>query len=344
MSSQPSIKRTVHFVDGSGGVWPWQRQLQIANSTWGNTRYYFDMQDHPDADWLVVYSAWPETDFYTEVPRERRIFVAGEPESFHVYQPNFLDQFGTVLTTQEKCQLPQAIHSQVAINWFAGVRFQSGAERFKATLSFADFEQGNPVKTKLCSVVCSDQTVTKGHRERLAFVNQLKEVFGDRIDYYGRGSRPMPDKDEALAEYKYHIALENSRHSNYWTEKLADPFLRGCYPIYSGCTNVHDYFPEQSLTLIDTGRPQESIDIIRKILDQDLNASQMAAMALAKNKVLQEYNIFAVLEKMLSGPLGNTPINNPERTKERMFSDHEVKNRRLGRRINRYLKSLFSSQ
>lgn len=344
MNTDSSIQRNIHFVDGSGGAWPWQRQLQASNSRWGNTHYYFGMENHPDADWLVVYSAWPETDFYTEVPWERRIFVAGEPESFHVYQPNFLNQFGTVLTTQSQCKLPQAIHSQVGINWFAGVRFQTGTERFKATLAFADFERGNPVKTKLCSVVCSDQILTKGHRERLAFVNMLKEVFGDRIDYYGRGSRPMSDKDEALAEYKYHIALENSRHTDYWTEKLADPFLRGCYPIYSGCTNVHDYFSEQSLTRIDTGRPQESIAIIWKVLDQDLNAGQLNAMAVAKNQVLQEYNIFAVLEKMLDGPLGNTLVNQHERTLEQLFSDHEIKNRRLGRRINRYFKSLFSSQ
>lgn len=302
------------------------------------------MDNHPDADWLVVYSAWPETDFHTEIPKERRIFVAGEPESFHVYQPNFLNQFGTVLTTQTGCQLPQAIHSQVGINWFAGVRFLDSAERFKATLSFADFERGNPVKTKLCSVVSSNQTVTKGHRERLAFVNALKEAFGNRIDYFGRGSRTMADKDEALAEYKYHIALENSLHKDYWTEKLADPFLRGCYPIYSGCKNVHDYFPDNSLTRIDTGRPYESVEIIRKVLDQELNQNQIDAMALAKEKVLHEYNIFAVLEKMLDGPLGGTVQKTLNRSNEQIFSDHEVKNRRLGRRINRYFKSLFASQ
>ena len=307
-----AVQRVVHFVDESGGAWPWQRQLQSADSSWGGTKYYFDMEDHPDADWLVVFSAWPQRDFVTRIPLERRIFVAGEPESFHVYQPNFLNQFGTVLTTQSKGSHKKLIRSQVGINWFAGVRFQAGPERFHATLDFADLERGNPKKTKLCSVVCSDQTVTKGHRERLAFVNQLKLAFGDQIDFYGRGSRPMPDKDEALADYTFHIALENSRHKDYWTEKLADPILRGCFPIYSGCTNVFDYFPEDALVLIDTAKPTQSIEIIRKTMQMHLAQKNVDALALAKQKILHQYNIFAVLEDLFAKQFsGAGAVNTP---------------------------------
>lgn len=341
-NSAPTIKRVVHFVDESGGAWPWQRQLRNADSTWGQTRYCFDMEQHPDADWLVVFSAWPQMDFLTSIPRERRIFVAGEPESFHVYQPNFLNQFGTILTTQSKCRHAHAIHSQVGINWFAGVRFQPGPERFKAMLDFADFEGPLPTKTKLCSVVCSDQTVTKGHRERLAFVNQLKSAFGDQIDYFGRGSRPMPDKDEALADYKFHIALENSRHKDYWTEKLADPILRGCFPIYSGCTNVLDYFPEQALVQIDTSRPAQSIAVIKRVLQQALRQENTAALDMARNRILQEYNIFAVLEKMYSSMPVDSMMASASTAPQRIFSDHEVKNMKLSRRINRYFKTVFS--
>jgi hypothetical protein len=334
--------RVVHFVDESGGAWPWQRQLQNANFSWGNTKYYFDMDHHLDADWLVVFSAWPQMDFLTTIPVERRIFVAGEPESFHIYQPKFLDQFGTVLTTQGKGKHPNTIRSQVGINWFAGVRFQTGAERFKAMLVFEDFELPSPIKTKLCSVVCSDQTVTKGHRERLAFVNHLKRAFGDQIDYYGRGSRPMPDKDEALASYQFHIALENSRYPNYWTEKLADPLLRGCYPIYSGCPNVLDYFPAQSLTLIDTSRPEESIAIIRNTLQMVFTPKISDAMEISKKRIMFEYNIFPVLEKLFMGSLLPQMQGRHLQAPERIFSDHDIKNQKFSRRLNRSLKGLFS--
>jgi hypothetical protein len=337
-----TIDRTVHFVDESGGKWPWLRQLKSTDSTWGKTKYYFDMENHPDAGWLVVFSAWPQTDFVTTIPRERRIFVAGEPESFHVYQPKFLDQFGTVLTTQSKCKHNHAIHSQVGINWFAGVRFQPGPERFRAALNFADFEREVPVKTKLCSVVCSDQTVTKGHRERLAFVNQLKLAFGDQIDFYGRGSRPMPDKDEALADYTFHIALENSQHQDYWTEKLADPILRGSFPIYSGCTNVAEYFPEDSYAVIDSGNPNKSIETIRRILKQGLNTSQLDALSQSRKKILYEYNIFQVLENMFPAIDAKLKLQSPLNIRVQLFSDHEIKNQKFSRRLKRYVSSIFS--
>jgi hypothetical protein len=300
------------------------------------------MENHPDADWLVVFSAWPQVDFLTTIPHERRIFVAGEPESFHIYRPKFLNQFGTVLTTQSQCKHPNTIRSQVGINWFAGVRFQAGAERFKPTLVFEDFERPVPAKTKLCSVVCSDQTVTKGHRERLVFVNHLRRAFGDQIDYYGRGSRLMPDKDEALADYQFHIALENSRHPEYWTEKLADPFLRGCYPIYSGCTNVFDYFPQQSLTRIDITKPEEAIAIIRKTLNLPLTPDVLDTMAVAKAQILYEYNIFSVLERMFTQKLIPESPRFHLAEPERLYSDHEIKNQKFSRRLKRFLKGLFS--
>ena len=267
--------------------------------------------------------------------------MAGEPESFHVYQPNFLKQFGTILTTQRKSRHAHAIRSQVGINWFAGVRFQSGTERFQATLNFSDFEREPPAKSKLCSVVCSDQTVTKGHRERLAFVNHLKAAFGDKIDFYGRGSRPMPDKDEALADYTFHIALENSRLPDYWTEKLADPILRGCFPIYSGCTNVFDYFPKNSLALIDTGNPERSIETIRKILQEGLTTDYNNVLAEVRKKILYQYNIFPVLENMYPTISPGFSFHPPAQHLYQIFSDHEIKNQKLSRRLKRCLKSFF---
>lgn len=152
----------------------------------------------------------------------------------------------------------------------------------------------------------------------------------------------MPDKDEALAEYTFHIALENSRHKDYWTEKLADPILRGCFPIYSGCTNVFDYFPEKSMVLIDTGKPDKSIETIRQILQSHLDQENHDALAQAKYSVLHKYNIFAVLEEFFATELPVVNVNSASSEAQRLYSDHEVKNKKISRRIGRYFKSLFS--
>lgn len=336
-------KREVLFVDGEGGTWPWQRQMREPEGVWGTSRYTFALDSKSKPDWLVVFSAWPEVQLKTTVPKHRRIFVAGEPESFHCYQPGFLNQFGTVVTTQRSTRHPGVIHGQPGINWFTGVRFQDGPQRLVPLLSFADFEAADPVKTKLCSVVCSTKAMTVGHRKRIKFVDLLKGEFGDQIDFYGRGRQEVADKDDALANYRFHIALENSVQSDYWTEKLADPFLRGCYPIYSGCPNLSDYFPENSYVRIDLAKPREALAIVGEVLNGDRDKRYALELASAKNRVLYEHNIFAVLEGLYPKLESNltaqlTPF---DQDVTLLLSDHEVKNFKLSRRFRRWAHSFL---
>lgn len=338
-------KRKVFFVDESGGAWPWHRQLPEKNDVWGDSTYTFSVDCTGGYDWLVVYSAWPDVELLTSVPRSRRIFVAGEPESFHRYQGRFLEQFGTVITTQRGIRHPGAIFMQPGINWFAGVRFQDGKDRFRSMLDFSDFEAGDPAKTKLCSVVCSNNAVTRGHRRRIAFVELLKQEFGDQIDFFGRGIRTMADKDEALAPYRFHIALENSVAKDYWTEKLADPFLRGCFPIYSGCPNIEDYFSTGSYLSIDLEKPRKAIAVIRNVLQGELDRSSIKVRQEAKRRVLYHYNIFAELEKLYP-QLEQRPVQPVELTEvlpAQLYSDHEAKNFKFSRRVRRSVRAWFGA-
>lgn len=332
------VKRIVQFVSSSGPAWPWQRQIPGGTSLWGETSYEIETQQERPVDWLVVYEGWTQKSLFTQVPRDRRIFITGEPESFYQYQPKFLDQFGHVITTQRKIHHPGVIHSQVAINWFAGVRFEGAGGPYVPVLNFADFESGNPHKSKLCSVVCSNKAVTRGHRQRLAFVQKLREALGDQIDVYGRGFRDICDKDEALADYRFHIALENSTHVDYWTEKLADPFLRGCFPIYSGCPNLSAYFPEQSYVRIDITKPKQAIETIRTVINSNIDFERAADLAEAKTRIMRVHNVFALLERIypdleVGQSSGASPISQTQ-----LFSDLHFKNQLLKRRVKQFLR------
>lgn len=308
--------------------------------SWGQSDYSFDTHCTESYDWLVVYSAWPDVPLITSVPLSRRIFVAGEPASFHRYQARFLEQFGTVITTQEQTRHSGVIFMQPGINWFAGVKFTSGAERFSAGLDFAALEGENPTKTKLCSVICSNNAVTSGHRRRIEFVEKLKAKFGERIDYFGRGYRDMADKDEALADYRFHIALENSIHRNYWTEKLADPFLRGCFPIYSGCPNVADYFPEGSYASINIAKPEQAIKVVSEILQSDIDKQSFNFRQEAKRRVLNDYNIFSELEKIYINLESREKVESHQAPtiQESLYSDHQSKDFKISRRIRRWVR------
>jgi len=116
-----------------------------------------------------------------------------------------------------------------------------------------------PLKKNFCRIIYSDKKLTEGHVKRHEFVASLKAHFGDELDIFGRGFRYVSDKWDAIADYKYHIVIENSRFPHYWTEKLADAFLGWSLPIYYGCPNITDYFDPNSFVSIDIESPKLSI-------------------------------------------------------------------------------------
>ncbi len=58
------------------------------------------------------------------------------------------------------------------------------------------------------------------------------------VDCYGKGIRPIPGKLEALAPYRYSVAMENVRCDYYFTEKLVDCVLAEAVPVYWGCPSI----------------------------------------------------------------------------------------------------------
>ena len=104
-------------------------------------------------------------------------------------------------------------------------------------------------KNKLISVICSTKSYTDDHKARLNFVYKLKEHFQERLDWFGAGINEIDRKWDGIANYKYHIAIENESRNNLISEKLFDSYLGLAFPIYYGAPNVEDYFPKSSLCI-----------------------------------------------------------------------------------------------
>ena len=56
---------------------------------------------------------------------------------------------------------------------------------------------------------------------------------------------------DVLMEYMFHIAVENCRTPNYFSEKLMDCFMTKTLPIYFGCPNISEYFDTSGMIIID---------------------------------------------------------------------------------------------
>lgn len=278
-------------------AWPWLRQTDDGAGRHGTLRVSLSNSD--DAEWLVVFDDIA-TPVSTHLPRSRRVLFVTEPHGQKNYSAHFANQFGTLVS-------PYAVRgyrgrwmpSQPGINWFYGVTIENGK-----AVSRMDLEalRNLPVpegKAKRISVVCSTKTRLKRHRARLHLLKQLAAAFPDDIDIYGRGFRPIGDKADVIAPYRYHIALENSDCPHFWTEKLADAYLGYALPVFSGCANVTDYFPERAMVRLPAIDDIEgAVRTVRELLAADPWQERLDDIRAARTELIERQNIFALIERL----------------------------------------------
>jgi hypothetical protein len=281
------IKLTTNFPD-----WPLKRQTPGCSKAFADCQFSIDDPDVTECDLWVVYEGMP-TEETVSCPAGGTLLMTAEPAAVHEYHPRFVAQFDTVITSQSQLRHTQRLLAQQCQPWHAGV---ARDDQNRINLDYDAFAAANTQpKTKLLSVVCSDKKMIPEHRQRLRFIETLRQHFGDRLHVFGRGQNPINDKWEAIAPYRYHITLENAQIDHYWTEKLADAYLGLAYPIYYGCSNLAEYFSRDAFTAIDIFRPQDAIATIENVLAADLYAARLSAVQRAKQLVLDRYNLFAVL-------------------------------------------------
>lgn len=275
---------------------PWQRQFPNSVHEWGNWRFLFNAEDE-DYHYLVVFDDI-HVPLKPRCPQKNIIHLATEPPSVHHYDSNFLKQFAWVITQDNTVKQEGTIKYQPGLTWFIGLK--PGEADSSNILSFDQLKNlFDCPKPKLISVISSNKTFTPEHKARLEFAQRLKEHYGEKIDFYGRGFVPMDDKLDSLRDYRFQVVLENSLHNHYFSEKLTDCILAGTYPIYYGCPNLDEYFPENSYLRIDINDFEGSIATIDRAIEQELDKKYRAQLLQARDRVLYEHNLFPMLIKLI---------------------------------------------
>lgn len=130
-------------------------------------------------------------------------------------------------------------------------------------------EYGLHKKTKLVSFLCSNNSMTDGHRYRLSWADRLK----DKVDIYGGACNSKQiggshcyhhqRKTEAMSEYMFSVVIENIKMNCYFTEKITDCFANGVIPIYYGTKRIEKYFNEDGIIYLndDFSTEQLSADL-----------------------------------------------------------------------------------
>ncbi len=259
-------------------------------------KFYINDSDHGDIDYWFVIEDLQRQEECAWVNRQNIFFVSAEVAHarhyYDIYRMKlFLDQFGVIYTCHDIYR--ENSYSEIPflpwmINANHGASIFSHSERDVDWLKF----NNNMSKSKTISVFCSTQQLTPDHRLRLKFVKEIKNYFGDLLDWYGNGINPLKQKWDGIAPYKYHIVLENQSRNNIITEKLFDSFLGLAFPIYYGAPNVNKYFNSKSLAQIDIVDLKGSIKIIEELLDGNVSELMSGEIIESRNKVLFEFNLF----------------------------------------------------
>jgi hypothetical protein len=140
-----------------------------------------------------------------------------------------------------------------------------------------DLERIMAARSKFCSFIISGYNRGKNHN-RVAFFEKLSKY--KRVDSGGRKFNniggPIPGgprgKIEFLRQYKFNIAFENRSLPGYTTEKIFEPMVARCLPIYWGNPEIAEEFNPKSFLNYHDFPSEEAL--IEKIIELDKDDSK----------------------------------------------------------------------
>lgn len=175
-------------------------------------------------------------------------------------------------------------------------------------------------KISLISMVVSEKNTTSGHKFRKVIYDKYRKA--STIHFMGRGAQSFGSPLDAYSEFKFSIVVENVKKRQLFTEKLIEPMLFECIPIYWGASNLSEFFNQDGILSFDTLEELESIlrevteekyESMRgailhnkraalELISKELNLQNALASALGKSEMVGSiHSVMPNFEKVLSG-------------------------------------------
>lgn len=125
-----------------------------------------------------------------------------------------------------------------------------------------EFRYPEPIGEKKfeISFLCGKKYLVEGHFLRHnIFNNKDKISIPNNFIYSTEDKHPWENGKDICWRSMFHIGVENTRHNNYFTEKITDAFLTKTFPIYWGCPNIGEYFNMDGVITFETADELTSI-------------------------------------------------------------------------------------
>ena len=83
----------------------------------------------------------------------------------------------------------------------------------------------------------------------------------------GRPGESWENKKICFNEPMFHVAVENVKHNNWYTEKIGEAFSTKTLPIYWGCPNIGEFYDDRGIIIFNT--IDELINIVNNLTPED---------------------------------------------------------------------------
>jgi hypothetical protein len=274
----------------------WLRQTPGGGGRCAGIQFTEDVVERPDFA-IVCNHVERNTDLFIDPARLWLVLQEPPVRSYHWLRAGF-GEYGRVFG-------PDPV-----LNGNDGLSFQHGMLPWHVGRTYDQLSHGSSFQKSVdLAWVTSNATHHRGHKSRMRFLDRLRET-GVPLQLHGRGFAPIEDKWDALCPARYALAIENFTGPHYWTEKVADCFLAGALPLYWGCTNLQDYFPEDSFVWIDIEDRHCSLRV-KEIVRSNLAETRRDAIAEARRRVLDEHQFFPFMSRLIKQQLVKAPDANP---------------------------------
>lgn len=240
-----------------------------------------------EADFLIIQDLC-DFDLWSMFKPEQRLYFSREaltPRVIDKYPDDLCEHFSFWDGT-----------GMLWVKWWYPNKFSGGIN-----MTYDQLKRLDPVKkTESLSGILSGKTLCEGHHLRNTFVAKFKESYSD-FHLYGRtphANRTLQedDKSSGILDYKYHLAFDNQDTIvDFFGTCMTDAVLLWSLPIFWGGGDVNKYFPEGACVKFDV-RDEKEVNRIIDFIENDDYESHLDDLAEARDLILDNYNMWAVIE------------------------------------------------
>ena len=222
--------------------------------------YIVNNDDNDYTHAIIINKAMP----LLNIPKQNVIGLAYEPYDFLKINQEFIEYAEKYIGKYfigDKKNLPEPFVEYFGYMWFI---------RPPKTITM-------PAKKKIMSIILSAKKfAAPGHKYRHELVKSIIK-YNLPIDIFGRGSNEYKSLSkhikgefihaEPYEEYLYTISIENFMSKHYFSEKIINPIMYNCSPIYNGCLNIDKYFEN---VILLSGHLEYDILLLKQIFHNPL--------------------------------------------------------------------------